>query len=246
MFETFFYQPIFNLLVFIYNIVPFNDLGLAIIILTIVIKLALLPLSRKSLKSQKSLQDIQPKINELKEKYKNNKEEQGREMLKLYKENKVNPFSSCLPLLIQLPFLIAVFRVFRIGLNKESLHLVYPFITRPENINTMAFGFLDLSSPNVYLAVLAGGAQFFQTKMMMAKRPEVKSKGAQDEDVMAIMNKQMVFMMPILTIVIGITLPGGLTFYWFLTTLFTLVQQHFVFNEMKEKKDDVIEGEVVE
>jgi len=120
MFQTFFYQPILNLLVFLYNIVPGNDLGLAIIALTIIIKLILLPLSKKSLKSQKALQDLQPKVEELKRKYKGKKEELGRAMMGLYKDNKVNPMSSCLPLLIQMPFLYAVFWVFRDGFAGES------------------------------------------------------------------------------------------------------------------------------
>ncbi|MCK5211168.1 membrane protein insertase YidC, partial [Candidatus Parcubacteria bacterium] len=112
MFQTFFYQPVLNLLVFLYNIVPGNDLGIAIILLTVVIKLLLLPLSKKSIKSQKALQDLQPQTEELKKKFKDNKEAMSKAMLELYKKNKVNPFSSCLPLIVQLPFLFAVFRVF--------------------------------------------------------------------------------------------------------------------------------------
>jgi len=236
MFQTFFYQPVLNLLIFLYNIVPGNDLGLAIILLTLIIKLLLLPLSKKSIKSQKELQDIQPKVEELKQKHKDNKEEMGRQMMALYKEHKVNPFSSCLPLLIQLPFLIAVFRVFRIGFSDSTLALVYPFIANPGHINQHAFGFIDLSTRNIPLAVLAGAAQFWQTKMMMTKKAPIKTEGAKDENMMAMMNKQMLYMMPALTVFIGMTLPGGLTFYWFLTTLFTVFQQHYLFN----KKDNPV------
>ena len=118
LFHAFLYAPILNLLVFLYNIVPGHDLGVAIILLTIIIKLVLLPLSKQSIKSQKSLQDLQPKIDAIKAQYANNKEEMGRAMMNLYKENKVNPFSSCLPLLIQLPFFFAVFRV--LGMINET------------------------------------------------------------------------------------------------------------------------------
>ncbi|MFH1522688.1 MAG: YidC/Oxa1 family membrane protein insertase [Patescibacteria group bacterium] len=248
-FQTIFYEPIFNLVIFLYDIVPGNDLGIAIILLTIVIKLLLLPLSKQSIKSQKALQDLQPKINEIKKKYANKKEEMGRAMMALYKENKVNPFSSCLPLLIQLPFLFAVFRVFRNGFTEESLNLVYPFITRPEIVNSISLGFLDLSKPNVYLAILAGAAQFWQAKMMMTNKSEIKSPGAKDENMMAMMNKQMIYFMPALTVFIGLTLPGGLSLYWFTTTLLTGLQQVYIFK--KKKKDGqggdnkVIEGEVV-
>ncbi len=229
LFQVIFYQPILNLLVFLYKFVPGHDIGVAIIIMTVIIKLVLLPLSKQSIKSQKSLQDLQPKIDELKKKYANNKEELGRNMMQLYKQEKVNPFSSCLPLLIQLPFLWAVFRVFQDGLSNKLLDFVYPFIGRPDFINPVSLGFIDLSKPNVVLAVLAGAAQFWQAKMMTTKRPEVRGNGAKDEDMMAIMNKQMLYMMPILTVVIGLTFPGGLALYWLVTTLLTALQQLYIF-----------------
>lgn len=247
MFQTFFYQPILNLLIFLYNIVPGHDLGVAIIILTIIIKLILLPLSKQSIKSQKSLQDLQPKIDDIKKKYADKKEEMGRAMMALYKENKVNPFSSCLPLLIQFPFLIAVFRVFRNGFSNGSLDLVYPFINRPEFVNSLSFGFLELSKPNIFLAILAGMAQFWQAKMMMTKKPPIKTKGSSDENVMAIMNKQMLYFMPALTVFIGLTLPGGLSLYWFITTVLTALQQIYIFKQKKDDKQNnkVIESEIV-
>lgn len=241
-FSTIFYQPIFNLLVFFYNIVPYHDLGIAILLLTVVIKLVLLPLSKQSIKSQKALQEIQPKIDEIKKKYKDNKEEMARATMTLYKENKVNPLSSCLPLLIQLPFLFAVFQVFRdFGTNGKALDNIYSFIARPENISSIGlFGLLDLSKPNVILAILAGAAQFWQAKMMMTKRPETKTPGAKDEDMMAVMNKQMIYLMPAMTVIIGMSLPGGLSLYWLTTTVLTGLQQLYVF------KKKTVSSEVVQ
>jgi len=230
-FTVVFYQPILNLLVFLYNIVPGHDIGLAIIIMTVVIKLILLPLSKQSIKSQKALQEIQPKIDEIKKKYADKKEEQGKAMMELYKQEKVNPFSSCLPLLIQLPFLWAVFKVFRAGLSGQSLELVYSFIYRPEVIDTISLGFVNLAKPNVVLAVLAGLAQFWQAKMMTTKKPEIKSEGSKDENMMAVMNKQMLYMMPALTVFIGLSFPGGLALYWLITTVLTALQQLYVFKK---------------
>ena len=139
------YQPIYNALVFIYNIVPGHDIGIAIILLTIIIKFLLNPLTAKSLRSQRDLQRIQPKIQELQQKFKNQKDVLSQELMKLYKSEKVNPFSSCLPLLIQLPFFIAVFSVFRNGLtDPKSLDMLYPFITNPGEINHISFGMFDL------------------------------------------------------------------------------------------------------
>ncbi|HPT08431.1 MAG TPA: YidC/Oxa1 family membrane protein insertase [bacterium] len=237
-FQTLFYQPILNLLVFLYN--TFGDLGIAIIFLTLFIKLLLFPLSKKSIKYQKSTQDLQPKINELKEKYKDDKQAMSAALMNLYKENKVNPFASCLPILIQFPFLIAIFRVFRDGFAQNHLDLLYPFISNPDTINTISFGILDLSSKSIILAILAGLAQFWQTKMIMAKKPEVKTEGSKDEDMSAIMTKQMTYIMPVVTVIMGLGFPAGLTFYWFLTTLFTIGQQKLILSSKKENIIKVI------
>lgn len=240
------YQPILNVLVFLYNNTA--DLGVAIILLTVIIKAALWPLSQKAIKSQTELQAIQPKIEELKKKYANDKAGLGQATMDLYKEHKINPLSSCLPLLIQLPFLFAVFRVLRNGLLQD-LGLVYFFLIKPENFNTLSFGFMDLSKPVIYLAVLAGIAQFIQSKMMLAKQKKSnigqKTPDAQ-EDMANIMNKQMTYIFPVMTIIIGISLPGGLTLYWFMFTVLTILQQFLV---LKTKKENVmsgpIEGEII-
>ncbi len=242
-FTTLFFQPILNLLIFLYNIIPFNDFGVAIVLMTVIIKLIFWPLGGKAIKSQKALQDLQPKIDEIKKKYTNDKVGSSQAIMALYKENKVNPFSSCLPLLIQLPFLWAVYRVFSAGIQ-NNLELVYSFIARPEFINTVSFGVVDLAEKNIYLAFLAGAAQFWQAKMMSTKRPPVKTDGSKDENMMAIMNKQMLYIMPVMTVFIGLSLPGGLTLYWFVITLLTAVQQLVTFKDNKNTTE-VIEGEVV-
>jgi YidC/Oxa1 family membrane protein insertase len=243
LFTIIFYQPILNLLVWLYNVIPGHDIGIAIVLLTIIIRVLLFPLSKKSIESQKALQDMQPKIEEIKKQFPG-KEEQGKAMIKLYQENKINPLSSCLPLLIQLPFLIAVYQVFMAGLKGNSLNLVYPFISRPESISVISLGFLNLSKPNWVLAVLAGLAQFWQAKMMITKKPPASvagQKAALDESMTAMMNKQMLYFMPAFTVFIGISLPGGLSLYWFVVTLLTALQQLFVFNHILNKgKKDVI------
>ena len=230
LFHLIFYQPILNLLVFFYNIIPGNDIGVAIVVLTALIRLLSYPLNQQSIKSQKALRDLQPKIDELKRKYADNKQEQGRAMMELYKTEKVNPFSSCLPLLIQFPFLIAVYYVFRDGLaGNKALDLVYSFLAKPESLNPITLGFFDLSKPSIILAVIAGVAQFWQVKMMSVQRPPQQLAGAKDEDMMAIMNKQMIYFMPILTVFFGFTFPAGLMLYWLVTTLLTGLQQLYIF-----------------
>ncbi|HLD19829.1 MAG TPA: YidC/Oxa1 family membrane protein insertase [Patescibacteria group bacterium] len=233
MFTTIFYQPIFNALVFLYNTVP--DIGIAIILLTVIIKLALWTLNKKALESQKNLSQLQPKIEALKVQYKDDRKLLAEKTMELYKAENINPASSCLPLLIQLPFLWAVFKVFQDGLSNRSLALVYSFIQKPESINPMAFyGFMDLSKPSIPLAIAAGAAQFFATKMLVHTR-QPKISTAKDESMATMINKQMMYTMPILTVVIGFTLPGGLSLYWFVTTLLTIAQQYFVLKDIQKK-----------
>jgi len=220
--------------------VPGHDIGLVIIIITLIIKLILYPFSKKTIEAQKAMNILQPKVDALKLKYKDDKEAQAKAMMELYKEHKINPLSSCLPLLIQLPFLIAIYSVFSTGLQNGSLDLLYPFIYNPGQLNPIAFGFIDMAKPQVILAFLAGGAQYWQTKMMMSKRPEVKGDASKDEDMAAIMSKQMLYMMPIMTVVIGWNLPSGLVFYWLLLTVFTALQQLITLKKTKELPVEVI------
>lgn len=235
------YQPLLNLLVFVYDIIPGHDIGLVIIIITLLIKLALYLPSRSTIKAQQSLQELQPKIDEMKEKYKDDKERQAKEMMALYKEHKINPLSSCLPLLIQLPFLIAIYQVFNTGLTNGDMSLLYPFVANPGHINSLAFGFLDMAKPQWILALLAGAAQYWQTSMMIAKRPAIKNKDSKDEDMSAIMSRQMTFMMPLMTIFIGWNLPSGLVFYWLLLTVFTSLQQLITKKKTIPAKTDVVD-----
>lgn len=227
MFYTIFYQPIYNLLIFLYNLVPGKDLGVAIILITLLIRLVLYPFSKQAIKSQKELQNIQPEIEKIKEKYKDDKEKMAPELMSLYKEKKINPFSSCLPTLIQLPFLIALYQVFLNGLTKENSNgALYSFVQNPGQLNIIAFGFINLADKNWPIAILAGLAQYWQSKMLMGN---TKQSGMSQ-----IMTTQMIYFMPIFTIVIGGNLPAGLTLYWLFTTIFSIIQQYMVLGFKKK------------
>ncbi len=241
LFHTLLYQPIFNLLVFLYNIIPGGDIGSAIIALTILIKIALWPLMHQSLKSQKALQEIQPKIEEIKVRNKDNKEALAKEMMELYQHEKVNPLSSCLPMLVQLPILIALYRVLLVGFDPSLFSELYSWVANPGEINSVFLGVINLAETSILLAVLAGIFQFFQTRMLMSKKPpkEVsKSEGAKDETMLASMNKSMLYFMPIITVVIGVTLPGGLTLYWVTVNAFSIFQQAIAFKNVPKVKKD--------
>ena len=161
-------------------------------------------------------------------------------MMKLYSTQKVNPLSSCLPLLIQLPFLFAIFRVFTKGLEPEAMELLYPFIENPGTLNNTFLGIVNLTEPFAIFGILAGAGQYIQTKMLMASRVEKtdRSKPAKDEDMMALVNKQMTYMMPVVTVVLGFTFPGGLMLYWLVTTILTVAQQKILFKDKKKETPD--------
>jgi YidC/Oxa1 family membrane protein insertase len=223
LYNTILLQPLLNLLIFLYNLV--GDIGIAIIIVTIIIRLLLLQPSLKAIKAQMALQELQPKIKKIQEKYKNNKEQQSKELMNFYKENKVNPFSSCLPMLIQLPILFALYSVFTMGLTAQNMQNLYSFVPAPEHINTMFLNLVNMAQPNVVLAVLAGVLQFLQTKMMLKPKKVTPGNKSPLGDMSGILVKQMTYLMPAMTVFISLGLPSGLALYWIMTTLFAIAQQ---------------------
>jgi YidC/Oxa1 family membrane protein insertase len=224
------YRPLFNALIFFYNTVAFHDLGIAIIILTIIIRAALWPSQAKALRSQRDLQKLQPELEKIKTKYKD-KQKQTQATLEFYKTHKISPFSSCLPTLIQLPIIIALYQVFRNSLNLESLSALYPFISRPETVNSISLGILDLSQPNrIILPILTGGLQFVQSWMMMRR---VGASKNQKLDAASAISKQMLYIFPLMTIFIAMSLPAALPIYWIVTTLFAIIQQWYIMRDDK-------------
>jgi len=202
----------------------------------------LLPLSKKSIESQKQMQELQPEIKRIQEKFKHDKKLQGEAIMNFYREKKVNPASGCLPLIVQLIILIALYRVFMSVINYDSATtLLYSFVRNPMEINNISFGFLDITATgkvNLPLALITAALQYWQGKMMMKgveKNKPIKADNPQKEPEFGeIMQKQMLYMGPVLTLVIGLTFPAGLLIYWFITTLFMVGQQYWILN--KEKK----------
>ena len=234
LFNEIFYRPLFNGLIFLYNIVPGHDMGISIIILTILIRFILWPLTSKSIKNQKVLTKIQPQIEEIKKKFKNNKEAQAKALNGLYSENKINPLAGFLPLVIQIPIIFALWRVFLNSLNLD-LNSLYSFIPAPAHVQSIFLGLVDLSHKSVVLAILAGVLQYFQTKMIMpsyAKASAGKPSGSSDFG--QIMSKQMLYFGPILSIIIFWSLPAALPLYWIVVTLLTLLQQYLNQDDRRE------------
>lgn len=233
LFQTILYQPLFNALVGLYNVIPGTDIGVAIIALTVIIKVLLYPLMNTSIKAQKKLQDMQPRLQELKERYGKNKEEMTKRTLELYREHKINPVSSCFPVLLQIPILLALYYVLRAGLGTADFSKLYSFVNNPGSLDPVMFGLVNLAHPNIVLGILAGAAQFWQAKMLMAKQPpKVAGEAGKDEGMASMMNKQMTYFMPVITVLMGFQLPGGLMLYWLTSTVLTALQQLIVFKKV--------------
>ncbi|NTW26713.1 MAG: YidC/Oxa1 family membrane protein insertase [Candidatus Moranbacteria bacterium] len=238
LFHTIIYQPLYNILILFYNIVPGKDFGISIILITILLRTVLIPLYKKQVESQKKLQELQPKIKALQEKTKDNKEQQTKQLMELYKEHKTNPFSGCLPLIVQLVFLIAIYQVL-INISENGLVAdptqLYSFVTDPGKINQFFIFIVDLTKPSIVIAALAAIAQYFQTKMLMASQPTPEKKtDSTQPDMAQMMSKQMLYLGPFLTLFIGIKFPAGLSLYWLAGTLFMLVQQILIEKNSKE------------
>lgn len=227
-FNLLLYQPLFNALVLLYLYLPGHDFGVAVIILTILIRLLFYPLNLQGIRTQKVLQELQPKIKEIQERYKNDRAEQGRAMMELYQKEKINPFSGCLPFLIQLPILIALYQVFQRGLQPEQLTSLYRFVPQLRVIDPTFFGIVNLAQPSFVLAILAGITQFIQTKMVTPKTSKSKSK-EKTSQFSGMIQKQLVYFFPIFTVFILLKLPSAIGLYWIVTTIFSIVQQYLVF-----------------
>lgn len=223
------FRPLLNLLVFFYNIIPGHDVGLVIVVVTLVIRALLAPSFHKSLKSQKAMNDLQPKLSELRERHKGNKEAEAKAMMELYKEHKINPLGSCLPILVQLPILIGLYQVFNNALGGHQLDGLYSFIHAPQGgINPYFLGLVDLSKPFWVFGLVAGLAQFWQSKLMMPKST------ANQDPTARIMSMQTMYVLPAISVFIALKLPAGLPLYWIVTTLFAVGQQYYIMRKQPQ------------
>src|SRR3990167_10022455 len=169
--NTILYKPLMNALAFLVSIIPGGNVGIAVIVLTILVKLILFPLSERQIRNQAAMNLLAPELSKIKTNGAS-KEEQAKQTFELYKKHKTNPFSGCLLVLIQIPIIFALYYVFFKGINFES-GLLYSFIHIPEYVNTMFLGLIDIGGKSLLLAVLAGVSQYLQAYFM--PKPAVSS-----------------------------------------------------------------------
>lgn len=224
-FNALLYQPMLNALILIY--IGVGSFGLAVIILTLFIKALTHSMNKKAIESQKKIAELQPKIKELQEKYKDDKERMSIEMLSLWKLHKFNPFAGILPLFVQIPVVIALYWVFMNGFDLEKIKpMLYSFVTITDPINSL-FLMIDLSKASIPLAFVAAIVQYYQARSMSIKNTTKKKEGEEPE-VSEIIQKQMTYVVPAITLAVLWTLPSAIGLYWVTSSVITIIEQKIV------------------
>lgn len=232
--HTFFFDPIYNVLVYFIDILPNGDVGLAIIATVVVVKMILLPLSIKAVKTQRIMREIEPKVKEIKEKYKDNREEQARAMMLVYKDANMNPFASVALVFIQIPIVIALYLAVSRGggvpLPGINTDLLYSFVAEPLAITMNFLQTIDILERSLLLAVAAGVTQYFYTSLSMPKMEPRDPNKTPDlkEDFMRNMQLQMRYVMPVLIGVVAYTLSAAIALYFFVSNVVGIAQEFWV------------------
>jgi len=233
--NLFFYKPLYNALFWLVDVLPQNSLFIAVVILTIIVRFIISPLSYKALRTQIKTKALQPKLNEIKKTI-TDKQEQARATLELYKEHGVNPFSSLFLVLIQLPIILGLYWVFRDGGLEIDLTILYSFISAPENISLTTFG-IDLAQKSYLLAALAGLTQYIHISRS-ASFKQMGDQGSQtdQEQMMAMVGKSMKLTMPIVITVVAYIIGGAVALYWVTSNIFMIIQEHFIQKKLQQEK----------
>lgn len=233
-FNTFFYKPLLNGLVFVLDVLPVHDIGLAIILLTIAVRVIIFPLSHKATVTQKKIKDLEPRLKEIKDKNKDSKE-QAQKIMELYKEHGISPFSlfSFFALFLQIPIFFAMYKVFAGGLTFDH-NLLYPAVSLPEEISKNFLGIIDITSKSLILAALAGISQFIQIRLAI---PPYKKENGQKSDFKSelakSMNIQMRYFMPIVIFFVATRLPAAMSLFWLTMNVFSIVHEYAVRKKAK-------------
>lgn len=239
LFNTALYNPIYNLLVFLIDVIPGGDVGLAVVFLTIIVKLVLFPVSLGAVRTQMKMRLVEPELKDIQEKYKDKKEELALKTFEVYKRNKINPFSSIIILFIQIPVIFALYFAIWKGLPVIKTDVLYSFVPNPDKISMNFLGLIDVSQSKVFiLALIAGVTQFFQAKLAMPvfKKPETKTDSKEisfKDEMMKGMHIQIRYVLPALTFFIAYGLISVIAIYWTISNLFAIGQEYYIRKRIK-------------
>lgn len=240
LFNLFFYKPLYNGLIFLITTLPWADIGIVVILFTCIVKLVLFPLSKKSVLTQIKMKEIQPELDAIKEKHKDNKQEQALKVMALYKDKKVNPFSGILLIFIQIPIIFALYFVFlKGGLPKINTDLLYSFIKTPKSINISFLGLMDITQKSYVMAFFAALTQFFQVKFatpQFKKKDSGSNTSSFKDDLAKSMSIQMKYILPVIIFFISRGLPAVVALYWTTSNLFAIGQELYLRRTHKNSK----------
>ena len=230
------YKPLYNVLVFLMDIIPHADIGFAVIILTIIVKIILLPLSKKAIKTQLLMKDIEGPLKELREKYKDNPQELAYKTLDLYKEKGVNPFASIFLILIQIPVIIALYFVFaKAGLPSINNELLYSFVAFPSQIQTTFLGFINLiENKSILIAVFVLLTQSIQIRLSLPKQDSIPSDNQFAQEFMKGLHFQMKYILPVITAIASYSLISVVGLYWVVGNIFAIFQELYFKKTLKK------------
>jgi len=232
--HTIFFDPVYNGLVFFIDVVPGGDVGVAIVFTTILVKIILLPLSLKAAHTQVAMRAIEPKLKEIKEKYKDKREEQARAMMEIYKDAGINPFSSIFLLIIQIPIIIALYlAVFNGGgvrLPEINTELLYSFVPTPDEVSMLFLGIMNIAERSFLLAALAGVTQYIHTHLSLPPKMPRDPNAAPDfkEDFARSMQLQMRYVMPLIIFFVGYTISATIALYFVVSNIASIAQELYV------------------
>lgn len=232
--HTFFFDPVYNGLVFFIDVVPGGDVGVAIILTTVVVKVLLLPLSVKAAKTQVVMRELEPKLKELKETYKDDRETQAKEMMGLYREAGLNPFASIILIFLQIPIIIALYLSVYSGggvaLPAINVDVLYAWVPEPAVITMLFLGLVDIAGRSLPLALLAGISQFIQANLSLPKS-EPREAGAPADfkaDFQRSMQAQMRYVLPVIIFFVAYTISAAIALYFVVSNIVGIFQELYI------------------
>lgn len=238
MFETYLIKPLYNGFVYLIGVMPGGDVGFAIIALTLIVRLVFYPAFAASIRTQIGMQAVQPELDLINKKYKDNTEERARQTLALYKEKNIRPFAGILALLVQLPVFIALyFALFKEGLPNIAVNFLYPFVAVPQTVNVHFLGIVDLTAAhNIVLSIIVAGLQYLVAYITMARsKPALDAMPKERQVAHKMQQNMMLYMLPTVIAFVAYTLPAAVGLYFAATNIISIGQELLMRRQLVKK-----------
>ena len=228
LFNTFIYNPLYNGLVFLIDVMPGHEVGWAVVILTLIVKVLLYPLTKKAVLTQKAMASVDEEVKVLREKYKDNKEEQAKRLMTLYREKGISPFASFFSLLLQIPVILALYFVFASGLPEIMVERLYTFVSVPGSVDMLFLGFFDMAAKSWPLALLAGLSQFIHAYISVPHPKKPSGTPSFQEDFARSMSIQVKYVFPVIIVFVAHSLSAAVALYWAAGNIFAIGQEFLI------------------